>query len=425
MPKFPPALLPGHHRNVHNESGYNRLMRQAAILVVITILAAAALPVAWAESTRGTTSGGALDVVITPGEGRFGMEFVNPATGMTQEHVDYTVAVSNADGYTFGPIPLTHTSPGRVTIPAELEEGSSIEITVSGILFIPIEEETLTLEVVLEGSVPEWVKTNAGWWANGHIDDSTFLTGIEYLISEGIIDVDAPPGGEPEGSIPGWVKTTAGWWAEGLVSDGEFVSALEYLIGQGAITVGTAESPVLGGVDLRHASAPLGSEDAPITIIEFGDYQCPSCRNWFENTRPAIQSEYIDTGMARLFFVDLAFIGPHSSGAAAASYCAEEQNMYWEYHDTLYESQGGIQSGWASDDNLTAYASELGLDAESFDSCLARDHGERISFNLMQAQNAGLDRTPSFVIVGPAGVQTILGNQPFVTFETVIQNLQD
>lgn len=401
-------------------------MRQAAILVVITILATAVLPLAWAETVRGTTSGGTLEVVITPGDGKFGMEFVNPDTGATQEHVDYTVSVSNDEGYTFGPIPLTHTSPGKVTIPAHLEEGNRIEISISGILFIPIDEETL--EVVLEGSgaaVPDWVKTNAGWWANGQIDDSTFLTGIEYLINEEIIGVDASPSGESVGSVPDWVKTTAGWWAEGLVSDGEFLSALEYLIGQGAITVGTAAEPlVLGGVDLRHASVSHGSDDAPITIIEFGDYQCPKCKSWFVNTRPSIQSEYIDTGIARLFFVDLPFLGPDSSGAAAATYCAEEQNMYWEYHNTLYERQGGIRSGWASDDNLAAYASDLGLDAESFDSCLARDHDERISFNLMQAKNAGLSQTPSFVIVGPAGVQTILGNQPYVAFETAILNLR-
>ena len=403
-------------------------MRQAAILVVVTIFAATALPLAWAEAVRGTTSGGALEVVVTPGDGEFGMEFVNPATGATQVHVDYTVAVNSDEGYTFGPILLTHTSPGKVTIPAQLEEGNRIEITVSGILFRPINEETLTLEVESVGSgvaVPDWVKTNAGWWAGGQIDDSTFLTGIEYLISEGIIDVDAPPGGESEGSVPDWVKTNAGWWAEGLVSDGEFLSALEYLIGQGAITVGTTVEPlVLGGVDLRHASVPKGSDSAPITIIEFGDYQCPKCKSWFLNTHPSIQSELIDTGIARLFFVDLPFLGTDSTGAAAASYCAEEQSMYWEYHSTLYEQQGGIQSGWASDDNLAAYASDLGLDAESFESCMARDHSERISFNLMQSQNAGLSQTPSFVIVGPEGIQTITGNQPYAIFETAILSLQ-
>ena len=211
------------------------------VFVVISAAVLVAIPPTWAESARGTTSDGALDVLITPGEEEFGMEFINPATGARQEHVDYAVAVSNEGEYTFGPSPLTHTTPGKVTIPAILGEGSNhIHVWVYGIFFIPIDEETLTLEVVLGGSersVPGWIKTNAGWWAEEQIDDATFLTGIEYLISEGIIEVEAVSGGESSGSIPGWVKTTAGWWAEGLVSDGEFLNALEYLIGQGAISV--------------------------------------------------------------------------------------------------------------------------------------------------------------------------------------------
>ena len=405
-------------------------MRQTAVFVAIAVISVAALssaPPASAEAVRGTTSGGALDVVVTPGEDGFGMEFVDPVTGKTQEHVDYTVAVSNGGEYTFGPIQLTHTSPGMVTIPAVLGDGANqITVSVSGILFIPIPEETLTLEVVRgtqsERSIPVWVKTNAGWWAEGQIDDGTFLTGIEYLISEGIIAVEAAPGGESSGSVPGWVKATAGWWAEGLVSDGEFLNALEYLIGQGAITV-SASGLVLGGVDLSHASAPYGDDGAPITIIEFGDYQCPNCKSWFDNTRPVIQSEYVDTGMARIYFVDLVFIGPDSAGAASASYCAEEQGMYWEYHDELYGNQGSIQSGWASDANLVQFAADLGMDAESFGACLARDHSERISFNALQAQNLGIDRTPSFVIVGPGEVETILGNQPYAVFETAMQGL--
>ena len=97
--------------------------------------------------------------------------------------------------------------------------------------------------------------------------------------------------------------------------------------------------------------------------------------------------------------------------------------MYREYHDELYGNQGSIQSGWASDASLVQYAVGLGLDAESFGSCLTRDHSERIAFNGLQAQNIGIDRTPSFVIVGPGGVETISGNQPYAVFETAIQGL--
>lgn len=403
------------------------MQNMSLAIMAVAIAAALSAGIASAEPVRGVTSDEALEVVITPGPDNFGMEFVNPLTGQTQEHVDYTVSVSNQGEYIFGPIPLTHTSPGSVTIPAILGEGTNhISISVHGILFIPIDEETLTLEVVLDGSeraVPEWIKTSAGWWSQGEIDDGTFLTGIEYLISEGIIVVEVTSRGDPSDPVPEWIRTTAGWWSEGVVSDGEFLNALEYLISEGMISVATAEPLVLGGVDLSGASAPYGSADAPISIIEFGDYQCPKCGSWFANTRPAIQSEYVDTATARIYFVDLVFLGADSGRAASASYCAEEQGMYWEYHDTLYQNQGGIQAGWASHDSLIGYAADIGLDTDSFGSCLAQDHGERIAFNQQQSQSNGIDRTPSFVIVGPAGVEIISGNQPFAAFEAAIQRL--
>ena len=132
----------------------------------------------------------------------------------------------------------------------------------------------------------------------------------------------------------------------------------------------------------------------------------------------------MDTGIVRVYFVDLVFIGPDSAGAASASYCAEEQGMYWEYHNELYGNQGSIQSGWGVRRQLGAVRSRPWMDAGShLARCIARDHGERISFNALQAQNLGIDRTPSFVIVGPGGVETILGNQPYAVFETAMQGL--
>ena len=90
-----------------------------------------------------------------------------------------------------------------------------------------------------------------------------------------------------------------------------------------------------GTVSTAMGSPLLGSESAPITIIEFGDYQCNQCYNWFHNTKPALFENYIKTGKANLVFVDLAVLGRDSLKAAAASYCAEEQGQYWEYHDLL------------------------------------------------------------------------------------------
>ena len=88
-------------------------------------------------------------------------------------------------------------------------------------------------------SIPAWVKTNAGWWSNGQIDDSTFASGIQYMIKQGIIQIPATAQGQasPGVQIPQWVKTNAGWWSNGQIDDQTFVAGIQYLIKIGIITV--------------------------------------------------------------------------------------------------------------------------------------------------------------------------------------------
>ena len=158
-----------------------------------------------AEVQTNTSSGGTLDAKIEfdnpqpDVETKMKVEFIDPLTKKTQEHVDYTVEITNDGNSIFGPIPLTHTSTGTVSIPVHLETGTNkIVIDVEGILFMPIPPETIAFEVSLGnsqntelGKVPEWVKNNAGWWSQGLISDDDFLKGIEFLIQNGIISIPA------------------------------------------------------------------------------------------------------------------------------------------------------------------------------------------------------------------------------------------
>ena len=92
--------------------------------------------------------------------------------------------------------------------------------------------------------VPSWVKSNAGWWADGTISETEFLTGIEFLVKDGIIAV--PPttvSSETSDGVPAWVKNNAGWWAEGIVSDGEFVNGIQHLMMTGLISVVLDDQP--------------------------------------------------------------------------------------------------------------------------------------------------------------------------------------
>jgi len=87
--------------------------------------------------------------------------------------------------------------------------------------------------------VPDWIKNNAGWWADGQVPDSAFIQGIQFLIKEGIMIVEIPAEIDSEAAeeVPGWVKNTAGWWAEDKIHDTTFVSGIKYLIGKGILVV--------------------------------------------------------------------------------------------------------------------------------------------------------------------------------------------
>ena len=187
-------------------------------------------------------------------------------------------------------------------------------------------------------------------------------------------------------------------------------------------TVNLDMSRTHGTISTAMGSAILGDPSAPITIVEFGDYQCHQCYNWFHNTKPAITRDYIETGKANLVFVDLAILGKDSLKAAQASYCAEDQGMYWDYHDLLYTSQEPkIDSGWANSERLKAFAFSLDLDRELFDSCLdSGKYSKRVQYNIQQARDHGVRGTPGFFIVGPDGQQQISGAQPFSVFKQIL-----
>jgi protein-disulfide isomerase len=179
-----------------------------------------------------------------------------------------------------------------------------------------------------------------------------------------------------------------------------------------------------GTISTAMGSPILGDPFASITIVEFGDYQCERCYEWFHNTKPTIVQDYIDTGKANLVFVDLAFLGRDSPKAAQASYCAEDQEMYWEYHDILYTSQESIDNGWANSERLKAFAFSLDLDMELFESCLdSEKYSKRVQYNIQQARENGIRGTPGFFIVGPDGQEQIGGAQPYSVFKQILDTM--
>lgn len=438
----------------------NLLISRTFSLVLIFMISITMISSISAEIMTNTTSGGTLDVKLdTDDSVQIGVEtklkikFLNPQTSLIQEHIDYTIKVSNDGNMIFGPIPLTHTSIGSVSIPVVFENGiNKITLTVEGILFRPILAETVTFDIVageqqtLENidentsknvdsnneKLPSWIKSNAEWWANDLIDDGTFVSGIQFLITEKIISVTSSnmSSNTQNDEIPKWIKNNADWWSRDLISDDDFLKGIEFLVGKGIIYVSSQQSEFIsplniGGVDLSNASPILGSEEALVTIIEFGDYQCPNCKKWFENTRPAIVANYLETGKANLYFVDLPFLGDDSLLASSATYCAQDQGLYWEFHSHLYANQRGIDSGWTNESSLLNYADLLGLDMSEFTNCMDSGKYEEPSlFNLDVGIQSGVEATPWFIIVASDGQKkSIKGPQPFPVFETIIESM--
>ncbi|MGY5142360.1 MAG: DsbA family protein [Nitrosopumilus sp.] len=185
------------------------------------------------------------------------------------------------------------------------------------------------------------------------------------------------------------------------------------------------EPRLYGQISTEMGSSILGDVNAPVTIIEFGDYQCHQCYNWFHNTKPKIFQDYVDSGKVNFIFVDMAFLGRHSSIASQASYCAEDQNQYWQYHNTLYNLQESkIDGGWANSERLKAFAFSLGLDMTLFEDCLdSGKYQKRVTFNTSEGRQNGVSGTPTFFIISDTQQEKIVGAQPFSVFKMLLDDM--
>ncbi|MCH5374203.1 MAG: thioredoxin domain-containing protein [Planctomycetes bacterium] len=139
-----------------------------------------------------------------------------------------------------------------------------------------------------------------------------------------------------------------------------------------------------------------GDENAPVTIIEYSDYQCPFCARNFREVLPIIQSEYIDTGKVRFVMREnpLANLHKDATNASMAALCAHDQGEYWAMHDIMFQNpkQLGV-------DNLKEYATQVGLDSAAFNECLdSQKHAKTVRSDMASGTKLGVRGTPAFVI---------------------------
>jgi len=175
---------------------------------------------------------------------------------------------------------------------------------------------------------------------------------------------------------------------------------------------------------IQLGSPLLGRATAPITIVEFGDFQCDRCARFAKYTEPQINQTYIQTGKVNLVFKYFPNYGPDSTHAAMAAQCVNDQGKFWSYYDILFKNQGPPNFGWASKDNLKKFASQIpGIDMQKFNSCLdGQKYMSLVQSDLALANSLGLQGTPSFVIekTDGSGSQTLPGAYPFPSFKAII-----
>lgn len=172
------------------------------------------------------------------------------------------------------------------------------------------------------------------------------------------------------------------------------------------------------------ASPPLGDADAPLIMIEWGDYQCTYCYRFHQSTFESIRRDYVETGIVQVMFHDFPLNGPDSEMAAHAAMCAREQGLYWEYHDVLYLNWAGERTGWITEHALYGFALDAGLQSGPYSDCMVSGrYAEDISASYEYSRSIGIDATPSFIIHDGERAIKIVGNQPVAVFNDVIQEM--
>lgn len=165
---------------------------------------------------------------------------------------------------------------------------------------------------------------------------------------------------------------------------------------------------------------PRGNVNAKVTVIEFADFRCPFCEQWFQTIEPSLMSDYVNTGKVQFYFRNYAFLGPASTLAAEAGECANDQGQFWAFHDYMYQHQPDeSDTSMYTDDNLTQIAGNLGMDPTQFSSCLtSKDASQKVAKDMSDGQAAGVSGTPTTFINGVA----IVGAVPYSQIKAAIDN---
>jgi len=210
------------------------------------------------------------------------------------------------------------------------------------------------------------------------------------------------------------------------------IGAVGYSVG--SKTFGTAATepvdvPGLDNMDTLVAMAQgitKGDPDAPITIVEFADYQCPGCGGFALQVKPQVELSYVQTGKAKFVYYDLPLVSIHAHAflAARAGRCANDLGRFWEFQDIIFRNQ----PTWAAKQTVLGdfvdYAEQAGADREAFEACLKSDaHAEVVTANMRLADALGINGTPTIMISQGRGMARRLNQNSFQAIQQVVDGM--
>lgn len=209
------------------------------------------------------------------------------------------------------------------------------------------------------------------------------------------------------------------------------IGILGYTVGSSAMGSAATEPVELQVEDDRELveiaqGVVQGNPDAPVSIVEFGDYQCPGCGSFARQVKPMVNLNYIESGQANFVFYDFPLTQIHSNAffAARAARCAGDQDAYWPYHDVLFANQADWASAGSPAGRYVDYAEELGLDTDAFESCLKSDrHARTVTANMRLGERLGVNGTPTVMISEGRGMANRLARFDFATIRNEVERI--
>lgn len=210
------------------------------------------------------------------------------------------------------------------------------------------------------------------------------------------------------------------------------VAALLYTIGSTALSSAAAEPvPLDIPDDATLVSLAKGIErgdpSAPVTIVEFGDFQCPACGTFAQSFKPLVDVTFVESGRAKFLYFDFPLVQVHPNAflAARAGRCANDQERFWDYHDQLFAYQGRWFASGNPLGQFIDYAEELGLDGGAFSTCLRSDkHADVISANMQLGEQLGVAGTPTIMVRSGQGMMQRLPDFSWETIEKAVMEAE-